>query len=112
MPETTPHTNGAHLPAPAVEPRIYHRWAIYRFAGSWRALDPSARDIALAELRTALETPVAEWQLCYSLLGLRADADFAIWLKTDYGTEPLQQFERHLQATAAGPHLDLAHNFL
>ncbi len=94
------------------EQREYQRWAFYRFGESWRALDASARAAALGELAVTLETPVAPWQLCYSLVGLRADVDFAVWLKTPEGVEPLQEFERCLRATAAGGHLVLAHNFI
>jgi len=96
----------------ASEPRLYVRWAFYRFADSWRALDAEARDRALGELAEALETKVAPWQLCYSLAGLRADTDFGVWLRTDAGTEPLQQFERNIRRTAAGDHLVLSHNFI
>jgi chlorite dismutase len=94
------------------ERREYTRWAFYRFADSWRALDDRARGGALNELAGALETPVAPHQLCYSLVGLRADADFAVWLKTPEGTAPLQEFEHRIRATAAGVHLVLAHNFI
>lgn len=112
MPETTPHTNGSHAPSPVHEPRTYHRWAIYRFADTWRALDNAARERALDSLRTVLEQDSTTSSLCYSLVGLRADADFAVWLKTDSGTQPLQDFERRIRASAAGDHLALAHNFI
>ncbi len=92
--------------------RLYMRVAFYRFAESWRQLDDGARREALAELESVLTTPVAPWQLCYSLVGLRADVDFAVWLKTADGTGPLQEFERRLRASAAGDHLVLAHNFI
>jgi chlorite dismutase len=94
------------------EPREYMRWAFYRFTDSWRGLDTSARSRALDELAEALARPVAPWQYCYSVLGLRADTDFGAWLKTEGGTEPLQQFERNIRATAAGDHLVLSHNFI
>jgi chlorite dismutase len=96
----------------AEEAREYIRFAFYRFADSWRRLDRGERERALGELQRALEEPVAPWQLCYSLIGLRADADFGVWLKTEAGTEPLQEFERRVRATAAGDHLDLTHNFI
>jgi chlorite dismutase len=107
-----PHTNGAQEDSAQSEPREYVRWAFYRFADSWRALEPTQRDHALDELRDVLGAPSAAWQLCYSLLGLRADADFAVWLKTAEGTEPLQDFERRIRASAAGAHLDLTHNLI
>jgi chlorite dismutase len=110
------------------EPRTYIRWAFYRFADSWRAaLDPTRRDRALDELASILDDPVAPHQLTYSLLGLRADADFAVWLKTDpaapalrpwdapidgHALAPFQEFERRLRSSAAGDHLILAHNFI
>lgn len=99
-------------PPAAAEPREYVRWAFYKFAPSWRALDAATRWRALGELERALAEPVAPWQLCYSLAGLRADVDFAVWLKTAAGTEPLQEFERRIRASAAGDHLDLTHNFI
>jgi chlorite dismutase len=102
---------GTHT-AQQAEPREYMRWAMYRFAPSWRALDASARTRALDELADVLARPVAPWQLCYSLIGLRPDADFAVWLKTPDGTGPLQEFERRIRATTAGDHLELAHNFI
>lgn len=94
------------------EQREYMRFAFYRFAASWRALDHDARVRALDELEAVLAAPVAPWQLCYSLIGLRPDVDFAIWLRTPEGTAPLQEFERRLRASAAGDHLELTHNFI
>ena len=70
------------------EPREYFRFAFYRFAESWRQLDDASRARALDELAAVLAAPVAPWQLCYSLAGLRADVDFAVWLKTAEGTGP------------------------
>ena len=94
------------------EPREYFRFAFYRFAESWRQLDDASRGRALDELAAVLAAPVAPWQLCYSLAGLRADVDFAVWLKTAEGTGPLQEFEHRIRATACGPHVVLAHNFI
>jgi chlorite dismutase len=94
------------------EAREYVRWAVYRFTESWRSLDAASRSRALDELAAVLEEPVAPWQLCYSLLGLRADADFAVWLKTAEGVAPFQEFERRVRSCAAGDHLALTHNFL
>lgn len=92
--------------------REYIRFAFYRFDESWRALDQHARRRALDELEAVLAAPVTPWQQCYSLVGLRADTDFGVWLKTEEGTEPLQEFERRLRASAAGDHLTLTHNFI
>ncbi len=100
------------MPSDQTEPREYFRFAFYRFAESWRALDESARGRALDDLARVLDAPVAPWQLCYSLVGLRADVDFAVWLKTTEGTAPLQEFERRIRATECGRHLVLAHNFI
>ena len=94
------------------EPREYIRFAFYRFADTWHALDDATRARALDELAAVLTAPVAPWQLCYSLAGLRADVDFAVWLKTTEGTGPLQEFEHRIRATACGPHLVLAYNFI
>lgn len=94
------------------EQREYVRWAFYRFAPTWRALDDRARDAALRDLESVLAAPVASWQQCYSLVGLRPDVDFAVWLKTTEGAEPLQEFERRIRASTAGPHLELTHNFI
>ena len=96
----------------SAERREYFRFAFYRFAESWRALDGGARARALDELAGVLASPVAPWQLCYSLAGLRADVDFAVWLKTTEGTAPLQEFERRIRATECGRHLVLAYNFI
>jgi chlorite dismutase len=102
--------NGAEATPPVA--REYFRFAFYRFSASWRSLDRDARHRALDELEAELATPVAPWQLYYSLIGLRADADFGVWLKTEEGTEPLQEFERRVRASAAGDHLELTHNFI
>ncbi len=93
-------------------PREYFRFAFYRFAESWRALDDRAQALALDELEQLLAAPVAPWQYCYSLSGLRADVDFAVWLKTTEGVGPLQAFERGIRATECGRHLILSHNFI
>jgi chlorite dismutase len=94
------------------EQREYLRFAFYRFAPTWRSLDAGARTRALDELADVLATPVAPWQQCYSLVGLRPDVDFGVWLKTEEGTGPLQEFERRVRATECGDHLELAHNFI
>jgi chlorite dismutase len=96
----------------APEPREYVRWAFYRLADSWRALDARERADTLEELAAMLESPVAPWQFCYSLAGLRADVDFGVWLRTPDGVGPLQEFERRLRATSAGDHVQLVHNFI
>lgn len=112
MSDQHPRTNGSVESQAPVEPRTYHRWAIYQFADSWRGIDPAARGAALDELRDVLESKSAPSQLCYSLAGLRPDADFAVWLRTDAGIAPLQDFERRLRASAPGGHLVLTHNFI
>jgi chlorite dismutase len=88
------------------------RWAFYRFAPTWRALDEDDRTRALDELADVLAEEVAPRQYCYSLVGLRPDVDFGVWLKTPDGTGPLQEFERRIRATTAGDHLILVHNFI
>jgi chlorite dismutase len=107
-----PEANDAGRATVRVEAREYFRFAFYRFAPSWRALDRDARRRALDELEAVLSTAVAPWQLCYSIVGLRPDVDFGVWLKTEDGVEPLQEFERRVRASAAGDHLELAHNFI
>jgi chlorite dismutase len=94
------------------ERREYTRWAFYRFTDTWGAIDDRGQREALDALGDVLRTPVARHQQCYSLVGLRADADFAVWLKTEDGLEPLQELGRRVRATAAGDHLALAHNFI
>lgn len=112
MSENGRPAHASQPPTAELEPREYMRWAIYRFAASWRGLDEGARGAALRELESLLSSPVAEWQYCYSLVGLRADADFAVWLKTERGVEPLQEFERRLRSSAIGDHVELTHNFI
>jgi chlorite dismutase len=107
-----PEANDAGRATEPIEGREYFRFAFYRFAPSWRALDRDARRRALDELEAVLSTAVAPWQLCYSIVGLRPDVDFGVWLKTEDGVEPLQEFERRVRASAAGDHLELAHNFI
>ena len=96
----------------AANERSYNRFAIYRLTERWRQLDTSTRSGSLAEFAACLEEPSTDWQQCYSLIGLRADADFCIWLKSDAGIGPLQTFERHLRATAFGGYIELTHNFI
>lgn len=100
------------MPSDRSEQREYFRFAFYRFAESWRILDETARVRALDDLAGVLASPVAPWQPCYSLVGLRADVDFAVWLKTTEGTEPLQEFERRIRASECGRYLVLSHNFI
>jgi chlorite dismutase len=100
------------MPSERTEPREYFRFAFYRFTDTWWLLDEGARGRALNEFAGVLSRPVAPWQLCYSLAGLRADVDFAVWLKTTDGTEPLQDFEHGLRSTECGRHLALTYNFI
>lgn len=92
--------------------RSYIRFAIYRLTERWRELDTTARAQALNEFAALLEEPHTEWQQCYSLVGLRADVDFCIWLKTSDGIGPLQQFERRIRATTFGDYIELSYNFM
>lgn len=96
----------------AAEQRTYIRFAIYRLTDHWRGLDAGGRSRALDEFAACLEEPCTDWQQSYSLLGLRADADFCVWLKSDAGAGPLQAFERRLRATAFGDYIELTHNLI
>jgi chlorite dismutase len=84
---------------------------MYRFAPSWLALARDERSRALSELAAVFEDRIAPWQQVYSLLGLRADADFCVWLKAA-SVSSLQRFERSLRAAACGDHLELKHNYI
>jgi chlorite dismutase len=94
------------------EQREYIRFAFYRFDARWRTLERRERERLIDELADVLSERVTPWQQCYSLLGLRADADFCVWLRTPDGTEPLQEFERRMRASDVGDYMELTHNFI
>jgi chlorite dismutase len=105
--------SGRPAPKPADdEPRDFVKYTFYRLRPEWRRLPAEARAEGRRALVAVLEAPPDGLTLrTYSLVGLKADADFLLW-----SIAPELQAVTHLHARVAGSplggYLDVTHSYL
>ncbi len=93
--------------------RQFVRYHFFRMLPTWRSLSAEERQVARAELLSALEPfaqrlPVLR---AYSTLGTRADADFALWSVSER-LEDFQELHSAILRSPMGPHLDATYSYL
>jgi chlorite dismutase len=86
------------------------RYAFFRLDPAWRSLPPEERALQKKEL-TAVIADAGPEVYPYSTVGLRADADLALWVIGDDASE-LQQFQAQWNATALGRALVPSYSYL
>ncbi|MBI2321971.1 MAG: chlorite dismutase family protein [Chloroflexi bacterium] len=90
----------------------YSAFWFYAAQPSWFALTDEARDSARADFGNALENAgQVTLRGAYSLIGLRHDADFALWVHSD-DVQALQALARSLRRTRLAPHVAQPHVLL
>ncbi len=96
------------------QPRQYVNFAFYKVDPAWRRLPDEERDRHRAEFAAAVreyDQPGKLMVLSYSLVGIRADADFLLW-RIGYSLEFFHEMTARLNRTGLGKYLDLAYSYL
>jgi chlorite dismutase len=103
---------GASAETPQPARRQFVKFSFYKATSSWRDLPPDERGRAKLELCDAVESFGDRMLIgTYSLVGLRADADFLVWQIAD-SLEPFQALASAVMSTGVAPHLEMTHSFL
>ncbi len=94
------------------EPREFLKYTFYKLEPAWRHLPADAKKRQKAEFATLLHDLEDETTLrCYSLQGIRADADFMIWA-IDPKVETFRDMARRISSTELGRYLDTTYAYL
>lgn len=99
-------------PAAAPLPRQFVSFGFYKLDAAFRRLPAIQKQQARRELLDLLTTPVPGMiSLSYSLVGLRAEADFMLWRIT-CSSDDLQRQSAAINRTLLGGYLSTPHVFL
>ncbi len=94
------------------EPREFLKYTFYKVRPEWWLLAADAKKKQKAEFAALVHDLEDEVTLrCYSLQGIRADADFMIWA-IDPHLETFREMARRVSSTELGHHLDTAYAYL
>lgn len=98
--------------APEEPDRQFLKYTFYKVRPEWRQRPAEEKKVQRAEL-TALIYELAEENplRCYSLQGIRADADFMVWVASPR-LETFRDMARKISSTNLGQHLDTTHAYL
>ncbi|MBI2764668.1 MAG: chlorite dismutase family protein [Chloroflexi bacterium] len=99
---------------PDREARQFLSYGFYKLDPAFRRLGVGEREAARTEFAALLEEWAASDEVIvrsYSLVGLRADVDFMLWLISS-DLDCFQHFQAALNATALGAYLTQPHRFL
>lgn len=94
-------------------PRQYVHYGFYQIDPAWRRLPEPERRAGKAEVAAVIEAAVAAGMIVvpYTLVGIRADADFMLW-RIATSLEALAQMGARLNATPLGAWLRMTHGYL
>jgi len=119
--QTNNSTRGSLRLAPNVEeleehkrkiPRQYVNFLFYRARPEWRLLEESAKTVCKEGFARAVDDFRSNLLIhTYSTVGLRTNADFAIW-RIGCDLEPIQQMSERLNHTPMAKYLELTQSFL
>ena len=92
--------------------RQFVKFTFYNVNPAWRSLSPEERQRGRDELCQAVDA-FGDRMLVrsYSLVGLRGDVDFMLWLVSDR-LEDFQELATQVFSTAMGPHVTVPHSYL
>ena len=103
--------SGASIPS-SVPARTLLRYAFYKVAPEWRRLPDDVRAESKREMVAAtVEVAKAVSLTTYSLVGIRGDVDFMMWMRSPT-LEQLQEVGARLNATHLGRHSDQPYSYL
>ncbi len=93
-------------------PRDFVKYTFYRLRPEWRRLDAEARRHGRDALAAVLDRPPEGVSLrTYSLVGLKADADFLLWAIAP-ALEPIGRLHARVAGSPLGGYLDVTHSYL
>ncbi|GAC1367692.1 MAG: chlorite dismutase family protein [Actinomycetota bacterium] len=93
------------------ETRKVMRYAFYQVDPAWRLLAPEDRALHKKELAAVLAGDAAVEVHPYSTVGLRADADLALW-EIAQSPRPIQDLQARINGTELGRHLKATYSYL
>ncbi len=92
--------------------RKFMRYIFFKASREWRSLEPEAKKGGASEFRKILDSYSSTLDLrYYSLVGIRGDVDFMIWVVAE-DLHRVQGFVSDLLATGLGRHLDIVYSYL
>ncbi len=92
-------------------PSQYINYAFFKLSPEWRRLPEEERERGKKEFLEAAEAHSGEMLLRpYSLMGLRADADFMLW-RISYDLEPFEEMTAALLKTGLGKYLTVTYSY-
>lgn len=93
-------------------PRQFVNFAFYRLNPAWRLLDEETRQRGRAEFAEALKIARKDLLIhTYSLVGLRANADFMIW-RIGHSLDAIQEMTARINHSGLGKYLEVSQSFL
>jgi chlorite dismutase len=116
MPDQTTNGHPQQMPSregmEEIEKGQFVQYAFYKLDPAWRLLPPNEQQAGTAEfLRTVEDFSDRIATRCYSLVGLRADADFLLWNITSE-LDQLQKLSTAVLGTSLGRYLRLPYAYL
>src|SRR3972149_3564589 len=88
------------------------KFSFYKVDPGWRALAPHEREAGKRELCATVEAFSDRLQVrCYSVVGMRGDADLLLWQIGD-GLDDIQRLASVINGTAIGPYLTMPYSYL
>lgn len=111
MTETSQHKEPLG-PSEDGEPREFLKYTFYKVRPEWRLLAADTKKKQKAEFGALIHDLEDEVTLrCYSLQGIRADADFMVWA-IDPHLETFRDMARRVSSSDLGHYLDTAYAYL
>jgi len=88
------------------------KFSFYQVDPGWRALAPHEREAGKRELCATVEAFSDRLQVrCYSVVGMRGDADLLLWQIGDR-LDDVQRLAAAINGTAIGPYLTMPYSYL
>jgi chlorite dismutase len=94
----------------AVSPQFV-KYTFYKVAPRWRRMPPETRAQDKRELAAVLDGAADMTVRCYSLMGMRADADFMVWTVSP-DLEHIQRLATDVASTRLGTYLSPSVSYL
>lgn len=92
--------------------RKFMSYIFFKASREWRSLDADVKEGGVSEFRKVLDNYSSILNLkYYSLVGIRGDVDFMVWVKAE-DIRRVQGFISDLLATGLGRHLDVVYSYL
>lgn len=98
---------------PASEARQYVKYTFFKVDPAWRRLPPDDRERATAQLARTIEAAAGKLIVLrsFSLMGMRGDADFALW-SVSATLEEQGELLTAIYSTTMGAYLTTPHSYL